>query len=104
MKKTVAECFFDELYWSELENNEGITKDDAEMVMLDIAYSPVIPFKGAESCEAIPTIGGKYIVKHPMVTSPVSEEQLKVMRFRYLEFDPGRVAQREHINNLFKKP
>lgn len=91
----------EQAYWAELEK-EGITKDHVDLVMLDIAFSPVIPMKGEDSCEVTETIGGKYIVHHPMFTNPVSADQLKVMRFRYLEFDPQRVAQREQIRRMFK--
>lgn len=88
--------------WKEL-NKEGITKEDLELVDLDIAYEPVTPFEGADPCGVSPAEGGGYIVYHPLLQHrKVSEEELKIMRFRFLEFDPERIRQREHINQMFK--
>lgn len=93
----------EKLYWDELKK-EGIEKEDVEFVDLDIAFSPVTPMQGAEACEVTETMGGKYIVHHPLyMDRAVSAEILKVMRYRYLMFDPSRIAQRNHINNLFRK-
>ena len=88
------------LYWKELAE-EGITKDDIELIDLDIAFEPVTPIKGASPCEVIETIGGKYLVNHPLSADAVTEEELKVMRFRYLQFDPDRIRQRNSINRMF---
>ncbi len=91
------------LYWDKLKE-EGIEKDDIELVDLDIAFSPVTPMKGEDPCEATETVGGKYIVHHPLYSSvAVTAEALKVMRFRYLQFDPQRVKQRNQINRMFGK-
>lgn len=74
----------DNAYWEELAK-EGITKDDLELVMLDIAYSPVIPMKGSKPMEAIKLESGMYRVPEcPLVGLNITEEQLKVMRYRYL--------------------
>ena len=67
-----------------LEEEEGITQEGLCMVDLDIAYSPVIPQKNGDPCEAIKTMGGKYLVQHPLCSDAVSKEILTVMRYRYL--------------------
>jgi len=67
---------------------EGFTPELLDCILLDIAYSPVIAFRGqslGQEVEAIPaTSGGRYIVRHPLVTSSVSADELKRMRLRYL--------------------
>lgn len=84
-------------------NEEGITKEDLELIDLGIAYEPVTPFKGADPCDVSPAEGGGYIVYHPLLEHRrVSEEELKIMRFRYLAFDPQRMRQSEQINRMFK--
>lgn len=73
-----------EKYYQQLFEEEGISKEDLDMVDLDIGFSPVLPFRGDKyPAEVIETIGGDYIVHgHPF--NPVSAEMLKVMRYRYL--------------------
>lgn len=59
----------------------------ADMVMLEIAYSPVIPEPfGTTPCEVQPTMGGdSWIVQMPDGTPfAVSSAELQVMRARYL--------------------
>ena len=75
---------FDKIVW-DLLKDEGITKDDLELVDLDIGFSPVIPIEGSDPCEVISkTIGGLYIIDHPVFNYAVSELSLKIMRYRYL--------------------
>lgn len=67
------------------------------MIDLDIAFSPVIPVRGGDPCEAIKTVGGGYIVNHPIIQGSVSPEELKVMRYRYLttnEFNNKKAIRR----------
>ena len=72
------------LYWQELEK-EGITRDDLDLVMLEIEYSPVIPMKGSKPMEAIKLENGMYRVPDcPIVGLNIPEDQFKVMRYRYL--------------------
>lgn len=69
----------------DLLKEEGITKEDLELVDLDIEYSPVIPIKGSEPMEVIKLEGGQYRVPDcPFVGLNISAEELTVMRFRYL--------------------
>jgi len=64
---------------------EGITKEDLELVDLDIGYSPVIPIKGGQPMEAIRLESGKFRVPEcPIVGLNISEEELTIMRYRYL--------------------
>ena len=65
--------------------DEGITREDLELVDLDFGYSPVIPVKGMRPMEAIKLEGGNYRVPEcPMVGLNISPEQLTVIRYRYL--------------------
>lgn len=77
----------EKIYWDNLKE-EGITKEDLELVDLAIAYSPVIAMRGEkfeDAVEAIPCVGSKtYLIKHPIFTNAVDEETLKIMRYRYL--------------------
>jgi len=100
MENKIAETL-EKLYWEEL-NKEGITKEDIGLIMLEIEFTPVTPFEGASPCEVKETIGNNYIVMSPTGAITVDEEGLKVMRFRYLQFDPERIGQRNAINNMFK--
>jgi len=72
--------------------DEGITKEDLELVDLDIEYSPVIAIRGENFCDAVEAItctgGQKYLVKHPLVPEAVDAETLKIMRYRYLTSRP----------------
>jgi hypothetical protein len=70
-------------FFKELEESEGISESDLELVDLDIGFSPVIPFKGGSPAEATETIGGNYIV-HGEIPMTVDAETLKIMRYRYL--------------------
>lgn len=88
-------------YWDELEK-EGITKDCLDIVMLDIEFSPVTPFKNCVPCKVLESRGDKYIVMAPTGEMYVSAEELKVMRYRYLQLDTERAAQRNRINRMFK--
>lgn len=74
-----------EIKW-ELLKEEGITKEDLELVDLDIEFSPVMPIKGSEPMEAIKLRGGKYQVPDCPIIGMISlsEEDLKIMRYRYL--------------------
>lgn len=77
----------------DLLKEEGITKEDLELVDLDIEFSPVIPIKGSEPMEAIKLEGGKYRVPDcPMVGLNLSKEEITVMRYRYLINRPRRFA------------
>lgn len=76
----------EQLKWETLAK-EGITKDDLDLVMLDINFSPVIALCGEsirDAVEVTETIGGKYVVHHGLITNPVAADELKVMRYRYL--------------------
>ncbi len=96
--KTILE----NLYWDELKK-EGITKDDVELVDLDIAFSPVTPFINGSPEEVIKLNGGKYRIPNCLELGlNISADVIRVMRFRYLQFDPERVRQRNAINNMFK--
>lgn len=93
-----------EIYWKELEKEEGITKSDIDLVDLEIAFSPVTPFKGSRPMEVIELENGMYRIPDcPEAGINISAEALKVMRYRYLQFDPDRVRQRERINRMFGK-
>jgi len=71
-----------EQFYKSLEQDEGITQQDLELVDLEIDFSPVIPFHGGKPVEAIETMGGAfYVTGYPNI---VSAEMLKVMRYRYL--------------------
>ncbi len=64
---------------------EGITKEDLELVDLDIEFSPVIPIRGGSPMEAIKLEGGKYRVPDcPMVGLNLTKEEITIMRYRYL--------------------
>lgn len=64
--------------------------DTIDCVDLDIAYSPVVPFRVdgdypfPKPCEVRKTMGDRYIVIHPAFTDSVSPDSLKIMRCRYL--------------------
>ena len=73
--------------WDRLKKEEGITKEDLEVIDLDIAYSPVVPIKGESPCNVTKTIGGKYLVRHFLCPEAISEDALKVMRYRFLTSD-----------------
>lgn len=72
----------DEKYYKVLFEEEGITKEDLDLVDLRW-FSPVIPFKGCDPVDVTETMGGDYIVPGCPV-NPVPSEILKVMRYRYL--------------------
>lgn len=64
---------------------EGITKEDLELVDLEIGFSPVIPIRGGKPMEVIELEGGNYRVPEcPIVGLNISPESLTVMRYRYL--------------------
>lgn len=74
----------DKEFWGPLKE-EGIEKDDLELVDLTIEYSPVQMNKDSPPVEikAHETRGGDWIVEgYPF--NPVSETLLKVWRYRYL--------------------
>ncbi len=63
---------------------EGLT-DAVHAVMLDVAYSPVIPHKGGEPVEVKATTPNGYIIDDPIRgLVNVTPEALKVMRARYI--------------------
>lgn len=69
----------------DLLKEEGITKEDLELVDLDREFSPVIPIKGSEPMEAIKLEGGKYRVPNcPILGLNLSKEEITIMRYRYL--------------------
>ncbi len=75
---------FEKIKW-DLLSEEGISKEDLELVDLSIAFTPVIPMKGDKAYEVIETVGGSYlIVNHPIINYSIPAELLKVMRYRYL--------------------
>jgi hypothetical protein len=78
------ETILDDAKW-EILKEEGITKEDLELVDLDIEFSPVIPYKGASPCEVTETMGEKYIV-HGVIngSQTVGVEMLTIMRYRFL--------------------
>lgn len=64
---------------------EGITKEDLDLVMLHIQFTPVMPCRNDPPFEVVKTVGGKYlIVNHPIFRDAVSADELTVMRYRYL--------------------
>jgi len=70
---------------TELLLEEGITKEDLELVDLEIGYSPVVPFKGSRPMEVIKLEGGFYrIPECPFVGLNITPESLTIMRYRYL--------------------
>lgn len=73
----------EQVYWDQLKE-EGIEKEDLEMVDLEINFSPVIPYRNSKDpMEAIELMGGNYAIPGTPFTN-VTPDQLKVMRFRYL--------------------
>ena len=69
----------------DLLKEEGITKEDVELVDLEIEFSPVIPIKGSKPTEPIKLEGGKSIVPDcPLVGLNLSKEEITIMRYRYL--------------------
>lgn len=65
--------------------DEGISRENLDLVDLSIQFSPVIPCKGDRPYEAIETNGGKYLlVNHPIFKHAISADELKAMRYRYL--------------------
>ena len=78
------EQLLENIKWNILKE-EGITKEDVDLVILDIAFTPVIPCKGDDPFDVIETTGGKYLISnHPIFNQPISADELKVMRYRYL--------------------
>ena len=74
----------EKLKW-DLLAEENITKEDLELVDLDINFTPVIPCKGDRPYEVIETVGDKYLIpNHPIFNHAISKEELTVMRYRYL--------------------
>ncbi len=69
----------------DLLKEEGITKEDLELVDLDIEFSPVIPVRNGSPTEVIETIGGKFLLPDfPLIQGAISREELTIMRYRYL--------------------
>lgn len=72
---------------------EGVTQDLIDYVMLEVAYSPVLPCRGMrleDAHEAVPwgfypedVLPEKFEVKG-WIHNPVDRESLKIMRLRYL--------------------
>lgn len=82
---------------AEADKAEGFTQDILGMVDLDIEYSPVIAISGegiSDAADVVRTIGGNYIVKHPLVQDVVTPGTLKRMRLRYLIKNKERWAKR----------
>lgn len=66
---------------------EGILPHILESVDLGIAYSPVLAFRGEglrDAAKVTKTMGGNYLVDHPMVKHGVTPDALRVMRCRWL--------------------
>jgi len=65
---------------------EGITQDLIDCVDLEIEYTPVLAIKGENISDAIEVIKTKngYFVKHPFINKVINEDELKIMRCRYL--------------------
>lgn len=73
---------------------EGITRQLLDMVDLAVEYSPVIPFAGGQLEHAVKVrpwgfppadqLPEKFEVDHPLVSNPVDQSLLKIMRARYL--------------------
>ncbi|MCK5609360.1 hypothetical protein KAR91_46230 [Candidatus Pacearchaeota archaeon] len=75
---------FEKIKW-DLLLKEGITKEDLELVDLDIEFTPVIPIRGGSSMEVIELQDGRYRIPDcPMVGLNISKEELTIMRYRYL--------------------
>jgi len=72
-------------YWEEL-SKEGITKDCLKMVVIDIAYSPVIAVKNEDPVNVVKQENGKYRIDGDSIFNGriIDENSLKVMRYRYL--------------------
>lgn len=82
--KEISDFLFDERL-----KQEGITRDDLNLVDLSISFSPVIPFPstgafcGGAPCDVIKTVGGKYMLLTG-IKMVVDEDMLKLMRYRFL--------------------
>lgn len=64
---------------------EGITKEDLELVDLKIEFSPVIAIRGGSPMEVIELEGGFYRIPDClMVGLNLSKEEITIMRYRYL--------------------
>lgn len=75
---------FEKIKW-DLLKEEGITKEDLELVDLNMGFSPVIAIKGLRPMEVLKLQNGKYRVPDClMVGLNLSKEELTVMRYRYL--------------------
>ena len=73
-----------QMYWSLLAD-EGITKEDLELVDLDISFSPVIPVRGGEPMDVEELADGRYRIPDcPEIGLNITKERLTVMRYRYL--------------------
>lgn len=85
-KRTLIDVL-EEIYWKLLAE-EGITPALVDFVDLDVTFSPVLAIRGeqlGQEVEVYPSVvKGKWIVRHSMVTSAVDEQELKVMRLRFL--------------------
>ena len=74
--------------------NEGITPELLEVVDLDVEFSPVLPFPGDDITDTVTVRPWGFVaddalpktfeVMHPLVRSPTTRDELKVMRARYL--------------------
>lgn len=65
-------------------NEEVITEDILACVDLNIEYSPVIAIRGEKTLSEVIKCESGYFVKHPLVNKIVNEDELKIMRCRYL--------------------
>ena len=68
---------------------EGLTKEIINYVDLDVAFSPVICFRGETLNDAITvsesTDSNRYLLRHPLIPEGfVSKDRLQVMRARFL--------------------
>jgi hypothetical protein len=64
---------------------EGITKEDLDLVDLDIEFSPVIPIRGGSPMEVIKLEGGMYRVPDCLIVGlNITPEELTIMRYRFL--------------------
>ena len=75
-------------------SKEGITPELLDQVDLEVTYSPVLPFPGDAVDAAVSVrpwgfVAGDALpetfeVMHPLVRSPTTHDELKIMRARYL--------------------
>ncbi len=68
----------------ELLAEEGISKEDLELVDLKFGFTPVIPVRNGDPTEVIEARGGYLLPDFPLFNGLITKEELTVMRYRYL--------------------